>query len=94
MYSRCLLLQERIRQDLTEWMKYMRNSIGYDGWRFDFVRGYKGEYAKIYIDATVPEMAFGEYWDSCDYTDGVLNYNQVRAGGRLRCTCFMGRCLE
>lgn len=26
----------------------------------------------------VPEMAFGEYWDTCEYTDGVLNYNQVR----------------
>jgi hypothetical protein len=25
----------------------------------------------------VPEMAFGEYWDTCEYTDGVLNYNQV-----------------
>ena len=25
---------------------------------------------------TVPEMAFGEYWDTCEYTDGVLNYNQ------------------
>lgn len=23
-------------------------------------------------------MAFGEYWDTCEYTDGVLNYNQVR----------------
>lgn len=22
-------------------------------------------------------MAFGEYWDTCEYTDGVLNYNQV-----------------
>lgn len=21
-------------------------------------------------------MAFGEYWDTCEYTDGVLNYNQ------------------
>ena len=28
---------------------------------------------------TVPSMAFGEYWDSCEYTDGVLNYNQVSA---------------
>lgn len=35
-----------------------------------------GEFAKEYIDATVPEMAFGEYWDTCEYTDGVLNYNQ------------------
>ena len=21
-------------------------------------------------------MSFGEYWDTCEYTDGVLNYNQ------------------
>ena len=25
----------------------------------------------------MPELAFGEYWDTCEYTDGVLNYNQV-----------------
>lgn len=31
---------------------------------------------KEYLDATVPELAFGEYWDTCEYTDGVLNYNQ------------------
>lgn len=24
----------------------------------------------------MPLMAFGEYWDTCEYTDGVLNYNQ------------------
>jgi alpha-amylase len=51
-------------------------SIGYDGWRLDYVRGYKGDYVKEYVDATVPELVFGEYWDACDYTDGVLNYNQ------------------
>jgi hypothetical protein len=32
---------------------------------------------QTYIDATVPELAFGEYWDACEYSDGVLNYNQV-----------------
>lgn len=67
---------DRVRQDIIDWMRWLRNGIGFDGWRFDFVRGYNGQYAKIYIDATVPEMAIGEYWDTCDYTDGVLNYNQ------------------
>lgn len=28
----------------------------------------------------VPQMAFGEYWDTCEYSDGVLNYNQVGSG--------------
>ena len=35
-----------------------------------------GEFTKEYIDSTVPELAVGEYWDTCEYTDGVLNYNQ------------------
>lgn len=46
----------------------------------------------------VPEMAFGEYWDTCEYTDGVLNYNQVRSGSRsawyrlLCCNQLMHAC--
>jgi len=33
------LLQERIRRDISEWMRYLRQSIGFDGWRFDYVKG-------------------------------------------------------
>lgn len=32
--------QERVRKDITAWMKWLRNNVGYDGWRFDFVKGY------------------------------------------------------
>ena len=35
-----------------------------------------GAAVRDYINATVPLLAFGEYWDTCDYSDGVLNYNQ------------------
>lgn len=35
-----------------------------------------GKFTRQYIDSTVPAMAFGEFWDTCEYTDGVLNYNQ------------------
>ena len=35
-----------------------------------------GEFTREYIDATVPELAFGEFWDTCEYSDGVLAYNQ------------------
>ena len=70
--------QDKIRSDIVQWLGYLKD-VGYDGWRFDFVRGYGGQFVKQYVDATVPQLAFGEYWDSCDYSDGVLNYNQ---GGR------------
>ncbi|PRW34079.1 glycoside hydrolase isoform A [Chlorella sorokiniana] len=68
--------QERIRRDISEWMRYLRQSIGFDGWRFDYVKGYEGRWVREYVDATVPEMAFGEYWDTCSYSDGVLAYSQ------------------
>ncbi|KAL4522614.1 hypothetical protein Ndes2526A_g01021 [Nannochloris sp. 'desiccata'] len=68
--------QERVRKDIIEWMRWLRNSIGFDGWRFDFVKGYDGRWVGEYVNATVPEMAFGEYWDTCSYSDGVLSYNQ------------------
>lgn len=32
--------QERVRKDITAWMKWLRNNVGFDGWRFDFVKGY------------------------------------------------------
>ena len=32
--------QQRVRDDLKAWMKWLKGSIGFDGWRFDFVKGY------------------------------------------------------
>lgn len=29
---------------------------------------YEGRWVREYVDATVPEMAFGEYWDTCSYS--------------------------
>lgn len=77
----------RVREDIKAWMKWLRSSIGFDGWRFDFVKGYSGDFVKEYLDATVPEMAFGEYWDTCEYTDGVLNYNQDAHRQRITNWC-------
>ena len=66
---------QKVREDLQGWLKHLRK-VGYDGWRFDYVKGYSGEFTRKYIDASVPLLAFGEYWDSCSYTGGVLDYNQ------------------
>lgn len=65
----------KVRQSLSDWLVWMRG-VGYDGWRFDYVKGYSGEATRHYIDASVPKIAFGEYWDACSYTNGVLDYNQ------------------
>lgn len=66
---------DKVQEDIIGWLNHLRK-VGFAGWRFDFVKGYHGRFAKMYVDATVPELAFGEFWDTCSYTDCVLNYNQ------------------
>ncbi|GAA0161991.1 amylase [Lithospermum erythrorhizon] len=68
--------QEFVRNDIKEWLCWLRKEIGYDGWRLDFVRGFWGGYVKDYLDATEPYFAVGEYWDSLSYTYGEMDYNQ------------------
>ncbi|KAK9061766.1 hypothetical protein SSX86_018949 [Deinandra increscens subsp. villosa] len=68
--------QDFVRNDVKQWLNWLRSNIGYDGWRLDFVRGFSGEYVKEYIEASNPAFAIGEYWDSLAYEGGNLCYNQ------------------
>ncbi|KAI3970645.1 hypothetical protein MKX01_024292 [Papaver californicum] len=68
--------QEFVRKDLKEWLCWLRNEIGYDGWRLDFVRGFWGGYVKDYMEASEPYFSVGEYWDSLSYSYGEMDHNQ------------------
>ncbi|KAF5746683.1 alpha-amylase 3 chloroplastic [Tripterygium wilfordii] len=68
--------QDFVREDIKEWLYWLREEIGYDGWRLDFVRGFWGGYVKDYMDSSEPYFAVGEYWDSLSYTYGEMDHNQ------------------
>ncbi|XP_027187610.1 uncharacterized protein [Cicer arietinum] len=68
--------QDFVRKDIKEWLNWLRNDIGFDGWRLDFVKGFSGTYVKEYIETSNPVFAIGEYWDSLAYEHGSLCYNQ------------------
>jgi alpha-amylase len=53
-----------VQQSLIQWMNWLRSTIGYDGWRYDFALGYAGTYNKIYNDGTSPVFAVAEVWPS------------------------------
>jgi len=42
--------------------KYYKNVMGFDGWRFDYVKGFEPWVVKAWTDA-VGGFAVGEYWD-------------------------------
>ncbi|HSP79837.1 MAG TPA: glucan 1,4-alpha-maltotetraohydrolase domain-containing protein, partial [Myxococcaceae bacterium] len=51
-----------VQSDLKSWMSWLKSSIGYDGWRYDYVKGYAGSYVGTYNSATVPYFSVGELW--------------------------------
>lgn len=65
-------------------MNWLKTEIGFDGWRFDFVRGYAPSITKIYMEKTSPNFAVGENWNSLSIgQDGKPNFNQDGARGEL-----------
>lgn len=54
--------QKFVRDDIIAWIQWLKNEIGFDGLRFDFVRGYDPKYIQQYVKATHPVISIGEYW--------------------------------
>ncbi|CAI0558141.1 unnamed protein product [Linum tenue] len=78
-------LNPRVQRELTDWMNWLKTDVGYDGWRFDFVKGYAPEIMGTYMAGTKPDFAVGEKWDSLAYgPDGKPNWNQDAHRGALK----------
>ncbi|MDR1544745.1 MAG: starch-binding protein [Prevotellaceae bacterium] len=61
-------LQGYVRNAIKEYMKYLKNEFGYDGWRYDMTKGYNPIYAKEYSQANG-----GCYFSVSEYWDGDVN---------------------
>jgi len=66
-----------VRQEIITWMNFLKNDIGFDGWRYDFVHGYNPLFNKEYNDATNPYFAVGELLESSRVqTNNFVNWTQ------------------
>ncbi|KAL2936974.1 Alpha-amylase [Bienertia sinuspersici] len=73
-------LNQRVQKELIDWLNWLKSEIGFDGWRFDYVKGYAPRITKIYMDKTKPDFAVGELWDKINYDpDGKPDYDQDAA---------------
>ncbi|XP_074312868.1 alpha-amylase-like [Silene latifolia] len=69
-------LNPTVQNELSEWMNWLKTEVGFDGWRFDFVKGYAPFITKIYMTRTDPNFAVGELWDSVVNENGIPVYDQ------------------
>ncbi len=68
--------QFQVQEDIITWLKWLMEDVGFDGWRFDFSKGYAAKFVKTYIEKTDPIFAVGEYWTSLNYQGSNLLPNQ------------------
>lgn len=54
---------EYVQNDCEAYLSWLKGDFGYDGWRYDFCKGYDGKYVGQYNDATDPYLSVGELWD-------------------------------
>lgn len=52
----------RVMRDQIVFLRWLRYTLGYDGWRYDFVNGYAPAHVGEFNDATQPVFSVGEYW--------------------------------
>ncbi|MDR2512094.1 MAG: starch-binding protein [Bacteroidales bacterium] len=55
--------QPYVQNAIKAYLKWLKAEIGYDGWRYDMVKGFKGERVGTYNDAAAAYLSVGEYWD-------------------------------
>ena len=52
-------------QDMCKaYTQWMINAIGFDGFRYDFTKGYGGQYLALYNMASEPMFSVSEYWEN------------------------------
>ena len=52
-----------VQADVTAYLQWMRGEMGYDGWRYDLVKGFNGKYVAQYNEASSPWLSVGECFD-------------------------------
>jgi alpha-amylase len=52
--------------DMKAWLNWLKNSVnaGFDGWRYDYVKGYHSWVVHDMNAASSPSFSIGEFWDS------------------------------
>lgn len=62
---------ENVQKIIKAYLKFLKEDIGYTGFRYDMVKGFSGTHVGNYNDATGIEYSVGEYWDG---NQSIINW--------------------
>ena len=53
-----------VQEMMKAYLKWMKNVIGFDGWRYDYAQGFKGKYIDMYNSAAENYFSVVEFWNN------------------------------
>lgn len=63
-----------VQNTIKAYLDFLKNEIGYDGWRYDLVKGFSGNYIEMYNNSANAHLSVGEFWDAdYDKVTGWIN---------------------
>ena len=62
-----------VQKIIKAYLKFLKEDMGYTGFRYDMVKGFSGTHVADYNDATGVEFSVGEYWDGNDKIESWIN---------------------
>lgn len=60
-----------VQKIIKAYLKFLKEDIGYTGFRYDMVKGFSGTHVADYNDATGVKFSVGEYWDG---NETIINW--------------------
>lgn len=70
---------ENVQKVIKAYLKYLKDDLGYTGFRYDMVKGFDGSHVADYNDATGVEFSVGEYWDGNDKIESWINRTKKKS---------------
>lgn len=67
----------QVQQDLINWLNFLKNDIGFSGWRYDYVQGFAPSFINMYNNASNPAFSVGELWPDLDVNNPDPNRQAI-----------------
>lgn len=77
----------RVQTMMKAYLRWMKNVMGFDGWRYDYAQGFKGRYIDMYNSASANYFSVCEFWNTnvkgylgdCNWNTTVFDFGNKYA---------------
>lgn len=69
-----------VQKVVKAYLKFLKEDLGYEGFRYDMVKGFAASHVRDYNDATGIQFSVGEYWDGVGNIKNWINSTGKKSG--------------